>query len=79
MGNNLQQMTKESEGLCLNENLDPRGLSAPVLGPCTRISMILKHGMVHHRLKVFKVYINVDPGFDLDLFYGKVIFGFLCI
>ena len=37
--------------------------------------MILKLGMQHLGLKLYKVYINDN----LDLFYGKVKFGHLCI
>ena len=40
--------------------------------------MILKHGMEHLRLMVFKVIINDNPGVDLDIFYSKVKFGGLC-
>ena len=38
-----------------------------------RKSMILKLGMKHRGLKLYKVYINNDPG--LTLTYGRVKFG----
>ena len=34
--------------------------------------MILKLGKKHLGIELYKVYINHDPGDDLDLFYGKV-------
>ena len=38
--------------------------------------MILKLGMQHRGLEMYKVYINGDPGFNnLDPFFGKVKFG----
>ena len=33
--------------------------------------MILKHGMLHKGLKLFKVYINDDPGLTLTYFTGR--------
>ena len=43
--------------------------------------MILKLGMKHLGMELYKVYINHDPGpwDDLDLFYGKVNLGRPCI
>ena len=41
----------------------------------TRSPMILKLGMKHRGLKLYKVYINGDPGLTLTYFYGKVKLG----
>ena len=43
--------------------------------------MILKLGIKHQAMELYKVYINHDLGMtvDLDLFYGKVNIGCLCI
>ena len=37
--------------------------------------MILKLGMKHLGMELYKMYINHDPGMTLDLFYGKVNLG----
>ena len=37
--------------------------------------MIFKLGMFHLGLKLYKVYINDDPGLTLAYFYGKVKLG----
>ena len=34
--------------------------------------MILKLGMKHQAMELYKVYINHDPGMTLTFFYGKV-------
>ena len=41
--------------------------------------MILELGMYHWGLKLYKVYIDDDPGVDFDLFYGKVKLGRQCV
>ena len=41
--------------------------------------MILKLGMKHLGMELYKVCINHDPLDDLDLFYGKVNLGCPCI
>ena len=33
--------------------------------------MILKHGLQHHVLKLYKVYINDDPGLTLTYFTAR--------
>ena len=33
--------------------------------------MILKHGMLHQELKLYKVYINDDPGLTLAYFTAR--------
>ena len=43
---------------------------------------MLKLGMyvyVASGLKLYEVYLNDDPGLDLDLFYGKVKLGHLYV
>ena len=34
--------------------------------------MILKLGMKHQGMELYKIYLDHDPQDDLDLFYGKV-------
>ena len=41
--------------------------------------MILKLGMKHQAMELFKVCINHDPGMTLTFFYGKVNLGCLSI
>ena len=44
----------------------------------TRRLMILKLGVKHQAMELYKVYINHDPGM-IDIFYGKVNIGRSCI
>ena len=41
--------------------------------------MILKLGVKHLGMELYKVYINHDPGMTLTYFYGKVNLGLPCI
>ena len=45
----------------------------------TRRPMILKLGVKHQWLELYKVYINHDPGMTLTYFYSKVNIGRSCI
>ena len=44
-----------------------------------RRPMILKLGMKHQAMELFKVCINHDPGMTLTFFYGKINLGCLSI
>ena len=37
----------------------------------TRKPMILKHGMKHHGIELYKVYANHDPGMTLTYFMAR--------
>ena len=41
--------------------------------------MILKLGMKHQAMELYKVYISHDPGMTLTFFYSKVNLGRPCI
>ena len=40
--------------------------------------VMLKLGMEHRSLNIYRIYIHCDTGLTFDLFYGKGTFGLVC-